>query len=165
VAAHAEQKTMMAGDMQAPVINRPPPSASSGPPPAASSGPPPAAFSGPPPAAPVSEQKTMMADMPAPVINRAQAQPQGTPLSNQRTMAVSAPSNLPHGSGTQMLPDSQGVVAFARDKAVEARQPGGPATIPAPPASPLFWIAWVVLGIGLGLGVHFWLAHKAGLIG
>jgi len=164
-AAHAEMKTMMAGDMQAPVVSRPPPAASSGPPPAASSGP--------PPAAPLAEQKTMMADMQAPVLSAAQqqaaqaAQSHGSPLSNQRTMAVSAPANLPKmGAGTQLLPDSAGVVAFAREKAAEARQVSGPqAIIPAQPAGALFWIAWVVLGIGIGLGVHFWLAHKAGLVG
>jgi hypothetical protein len=53
------------------------------------------------------------------------------------------------------------VVAFARDKAVEARQPTGPATIPAEPAGALFWLAWILLGIGVGLAVHFWLAHQA----
>ena len=68
---------------------------------------------------------------------------------------------LPGQAGTQIIPDSQGVVAYARDRAAAAREAAGPDTIPAQPAGALFWLAWIIIGIGAGLGIHFWLAHRA----
>ena len=124
--AGSEQKTVMAG-MQAPVL----PSGS--------------------PFPPVShgqEQKTILAPMAAPVI------PSGS--SAQKTVAVSAPSNVEvNPMGTQILPDSQGVVAFARDQANQARQAA--AAVPDEPSGggAAFWVAWVLIGIGAGLGLHF----------
>ena len=32
--------------------------------------------------------------------------------------------------------------------------------LPATPAGALFWIAWIVLGVGAGLGVHYWLSLR-----
>jgi hypothetical protein len=145
--APQEQKTMMAG-MQAPNLGSMAPPPAAGPPPSAFGPPPPAPP--PPSASPVAEQKTMMAGMPAPVV------PQG---SNMKTMAVAAPA--PGQAGTQIIPDSQGVVAYARDRAAAARESAGPDTIPAQPAGALFWLAWIIIGIGAGLGIHFWLAHRA----
>jgi hypothetical protein len=100
----------------------------------------------------------MMAGMQAPVIPSSGA----TAASNQKTMAVMAPvpNSIPV-AGTQIIPDSQGVVAYARDRAAAARESAGPETLPAPPAGALFWLAWIVIGIGAGLGIHFWLAHRA----
>jgi serine/threonine-protein kinase len=130
----AEQKTMMA--METPVV-RPPPAAA--------------------PSA-VSEQKTMMA-MEAPA--RAPSAP--SPQASQKTMAVSAPVGAAHPAnlgGTQILPDSQGVVAYAREKAAQARENALPDTLPAQPAGALFWLAWIILGVAAGLGAHFYLAAR-----
>ncbi|HZS42568.1 MAG TPA: hypothetical protein VFF06_37315, partial [Polyangia bacterium] len=63
--------------------------------------------------------------------------------------------------GTQILPDSAGVVAYAQEQARQAREMSQPERIAAPPAGPLFWLAWIVIGVGAGLGVHFWMAHQA----
>ena len=53
------------------------------------------------------------------------------------------------------------MVAYATERARRARATGANATLEAPPAGALFWIAWIVLGIGIGLAVHFYLAHQA----
>jgi hypothetical protein len=100
----------------------------------------------------------MMAEVKAPVVSRAPAS------ANQKTMALDANApQLGAKSGTQIIPDSRGVVAFAHEKAAEAREAAAPEAIPAAPAGALFWLAWIILGIGVGLGLHFWMAHKAGL--
>jgi hypothetical protein len=148
----AEAKTQMAG-MQAPA-HSPPPAAVGAPPPAAAPAPLRAA-------SPVSEAKTQMAGMQAPIVPQRSA---GSATANQKTVALDT-SGQPAGGlqlrgGTQILPDSAGVVAFAREKAAEAREAAGPETIPAAPAGALFWLAWIVLGIGVGLGLHVWLYHK-----
>jgi hypothetical protein len=58
--------------------------------------------------------------------------------------------------GTMMLPDSAGVIAFAAEQAAAARRAAGQVQVdPVKPAGPLFWTAWVVLGIGIGLAAHF----------
>ncbi|HEX8951627.1 MAG TPA: serine/threonine-protein kinase, partial [Polyangia bacterium] len=130
--ANAEQKTMMA--MEAPRIAGGPP-------------PPPAA---PPPPSLTPQQRTMMAQ-------------EAPPLSAQKTMmAQPAPVVGDAGGGTKILPDSAGVVAYATERARRARATGANDALPAPPAGALFWIAWIVLGIGLGLGVHFYLAMRGG---
>ena len=102
-----------------------------------------------------SEQKTMIAGMGAPVLPT--PQPQQT---SQKTVglpaAQAAANSLPNlGAGTQILPDSQGVVAFAREQARIARENAAPAAEPPAPAGALFWLAWVVIGLGAGLGLHF----------
>jgi hypothetical protein len=126
IAAGSEQKTVMAG-MQAPVL------------------PPSSQF---PPVSHGQEQKTILAPMAAPVI--------ASPQSSQKTVAVSAPTGADvNPMGTQILPDSQGVVAFAREQANQARQAA--AAVPDEPqgAGAAFWVAWVLIGIGAGLGLHF----------
>jgi hypothetical protein len=67
----------------------------------------------------------------------------------------------PMSGGTMMLPDSAGVVAFAAAQAEAARAAAVSEPEAAPPAGPLFWTAWVVLGIGIGLVVHFITVHQA----
>ena len=165
-----EQKTMMA--TEAPKIGAGPPI---GPPPAYKPGagaPPPAA---PPPAN--AEQKTMMA-MEAPRIAgglppppAAPPPPSATPqqrtmmaqeapsLNAQKTMLAQPAPVGDAGGGTKLLPDSAGVVAYAAERARRARATGGNQVLQAPPAGALFWIAWIVLGIGVGLAVHFYLAR------
>jgi hypothetical protein len=112
--------------------------------------PPPPAAPPPPSAAPLAQaganMKTMMAT----------EAPQLTP--QQRTMMAQAAPASPgiEGGGTQILPDSAGVVAYAAERAHQARVSGQSAVVrKAPPAGPLFWLAWVVLGLGAGLGIHF----------
>ena len=60
-----------------------------------------------------------------------------------------------------VLPDSSGVVAFARQQAEAARiaaaQQSAP---PLPPARWYFWAAWVVLGIGAGFALHLVLLQR-----
>jgi hypothetical protein len=81
-----------------------------------------------------------------------------------RTVAVGAPAPVvsqqpQNAQGTMMLPDSQGVVAYNQERAKQARAElgdRGPA-----PAGALFWLAWIVLGVGAGLGVHYYLAQRA----
>jgi serine/threonine-protein kinase len=126
IAAGSEQKTVMAG-MQAPVL------------PAGSH------F---PPVSQGQEQKTILAPMAAPVIPPASAA--------QKTVAVSAPSGAEvNPMGTQILPDSQGVVAFAREQANQARQAAARQPEPESGGGAAFWVAWVLIGIGAGLGLHF----------
>ena len=51
------------------------------------------------------------------------------------------------------------MVAYNQQRAQEARAglgDKGPA-----PAGALFWLAWIVLGVGAGLGVHYWLVQRA----
>jgi len=63
--------------------------------------------------------------------------------------------------GTMMLPDSAGVIAFAQAQAEAARQKAAVVEAePVKPAGPLFWAAWVVLGVGIGLAIHFILVHQ-----
>jgi hypothetical protein len=52
------------------------------------------------------------------------------------------------------------VVAYAAERAHKARISGQNETVAAPPAGALFWIAWIVLGIGVGLGIHFYLVQR-----
>ena len=109
-------------------------------------------------APPVAEQKTVMG-VPAPKLSP-QPSPQG---SSQRTMSLDAQNAGSAGGnpgGTQLLPDSHGVVAYARERAVAAREGALPEA--PPPAGVMFWLAWIVIGLGAGLGVHFWLAQHPG---
>jgi hypothetical protein len=81
----------------------------------------------------------------------------------QRTMmAQAAPASQGiEGAGTQILPDSAGVVAYAAERAHQARVSGQNAVVRrAPPAGPIFWLAWIVLGLGAGLGIHFFLMQR-----
>jgi serine/threonine-protein kinase len=166
-----EMKTMMA--QPAPNFSAPPMAAGGAPPMA-----PPMGGGGAAPPAAGQEMKTMMAQ-PAPVVNRGpslnemktmMAQPAPVlPTSNpaarpdQRTMAVGAPAPSPQAvaGGTQVLPDSQGVVAFAQDRAQQARAAAPAAAPSGGGAGVLFWLAWVIIGVGVGLGYHFWAAHQA----
>ena len=112
-----------------------------GPPPAASGyGAPPASGYGPPPAS------------------------WSPPGSGQATVARQAPSvGGGNPQGTMILPDSQGVVAFAVQQAEAARFAAAQHAEPVAPAQPAhwsFWAAWVVLGIGTGLALHFWAVHN-----
>jgi hypothetical protein len=117
----------------------------------------------------------MMAQ-PAPVVNRppaagsdqrtmmAQPAPAKSSAPDQRTMAVGAPAPQPVAQATQMLQDSQGVVAaFAAQERVQAARAASAPPEPAPSTSAgaLFWLAWVIIGVGAGLGAHFWLASRA----
>ena len=155
----AEQKTMMA--MEAPKV------ASSGkaeqktvlgaaapslpPPPAA--GPPPLTGPSAPPtsvgAPSVANQRTVMAEAPS-----------VAPKGNVKTVMLdpNAPTLPPLGAGTQLLPDSQGVVAYARAQAAEARAAIGDGA-PAAPAGALFWVAWTILGAAIGLGAAAWVVY------
>jgi serine/threonine-protein kinase len=85
-------------------------------------------------------------------------------LQNQRTMMgqqAPASQGIVEG-GTKILPDSAGVVAYATERAQQARYSNQPVGLKAPPAGPLFWMAWIILGIGVGLGLHFYLMAKGG---
>jgi hypothetical protein len=154
-AAPSEQKTMMA--MEAPRI------AGHGAPPTAAPSemktmmgmeaprmagglPPPPAAPPPPSAPPVAtggaNMKTMMA----------QEAPQIAP---QRTMM--AQPGIADGS-TKVLPDSAGVVS---DRANQARVATAQnQVLRTPPAGALFWVAWVLVGVGVGLGIHFYLLTR-----
>ena len=115
------------------------------------------------------EAKTMMAQAPilpsSPPPGGRPQQPAGNPGSDARTMIAQAPSVQvsPQGQasapqGTMMLPDSAGVVAYNQQRAAQARaemteKPSG--------AGVLFWVAWIVLGVGAGLGVHYYLIQRA----
>ena len=95
-------------------------------------------------------------------------QPAGQPVvrtagPNQKTMAVDL--SQPAGAGTMMLPNSAGVVAFAKEEALRAREAAVSEVIPATPASIFFWLAWVVIGIGAGLAIHFYRARGGSLPG
>jgi serine/threonine-protein kinase len=121
------------------------------------------------------EIKTVMAQAPV----RPSAPPPGGPTmlpvaapqvppaqparAEQRTMAASAPAPSPQAiaDGTQMLPDSQGVVAYAQERAQQVRASVSDRVQPTAPAGPLFWLAWVVIGIGAGLAYHLWTLHQA----
>jgi hypothetical protein len=91
--------------------------------------------------------------------------PSNRPLaSGQSTVALDIGAGARGGNpqGTMVLPDSEGVVAFALQqaeavRAQAAQQQGGTAEA----VHWSFWAAWVVLGIGGGLAMHFYLAHKA----
>jgi len=164
-----EQKTMMATEV--PKLGAAPPI---GPPPAYK----PPMGGAPPPAAPPAnaEQKTMMA-MEAPRIAGGLAPPpaappppsaapqqrtmmaQEAPLSSQKTM-LAQPAPVVADGSTKIIPDSAGVVAYATERARVARASGQNQTVQAPPAGALFWIAWIVVGIGAGLGLHFFMMQK-----
>jgi hypothetical protein len=105
--------------------------------------PPPAA---PPPPSAAPQQRTMMAQ-------------EAPSLSAQKTM-MAQPAPVVADGGTKILPDSAGVVAYATERARQARHSGQNETLQAPPAGALFWIAWIVLGIGVGLGIHFYLMQR-----
>jgi serine/threonine-protein kinase len=80
-----------------------------------------------------------------------------------KTMFQNAPSPAANPHGTMMLPDSAGVVAFAAAQAQAARNQAAQAYAtpePAKPAGVLFWTAWVVLGVGIGLAAHFIQIHE-----
>lgn len=107
------------------------------------------------------DQRTMMAQE-APKIG---TQPGYAPVAGaaeQKTMmAQEAPaSQMPAGGGTKILPDSAGVVAYAAARAQQARHSSQHQQLRAPPAGPLFWFAWILLGVGAGLGLHYYLALK-----
>jgi hypothetical protein len=126
-----EVKTMMA--MEAPRI-----AGGLAPPPAAP--PPPSA---PPLATGGAHMKTMMA----------QEAPQ---LSPQKTMMAQPVGGIADGS-TKLLPDSAGVIAYAQERANLARASATHKQLKTPPAGALFWLAWVLVGVGAGLSVHFYL--------
>jgi serine/threonine-protein kinase len=118
----------------------------------------------------VVEQRTMIADDAAPNVGRGGY---GAPPPAAGGFSSSPPPSSPRpqqpiGGGnanpnaTMMLPDSAGVVAFAAAQAEQARSKAAVVEAePVKPAGPLFWTAWVVLGIGIGLAVHFILVHQA----
>jgi hypothetical protein len=84
-------------------------------------------------------------------------------LNAQKTMmAQQAPvSQGIADGGTKILPDSTGVAAYATERAQQARYANQHVPLRAPPAGPLFWMAWIILGIGAGLGLHMYLASRA----
>jgi serine/threonine-protein kinase len=140
-----EIKTMMAQAPQLPQRNAPPPGGGN-------------------------EAKTMMAQ--APILPSAPppggAPQQASAASNMRTVAaMAAPTPQPSGGGggnpqaTMMLPDSQGVVAYAADKAKAVRAEVSAETVPAASAGALFWLAWIVIGIGAGFGYHYFMVLRA----
>jgi serine/threonine-protein kinase len=103
-------------------------------------------------APPGAEMKTMMAT-------------EAPNLHAQRTMmAQQAPASqqvIPDG-GTKILPDSTGVAAYATERAQQARYANQGVPLRAPPAGALFWMAWIVIGIAAGLGIHFYLVARGG---
>jgi hypothetical protein len=135
----AEMKTMMA--MEAPRI-----AGGLAPPPAAP--PPPSA---PPLATGGANMKTMMAQ---------EAPQSGAPSPNaQKTMLAQAGGGIADGS-TKLLPDSAGVIAYAQERANQARASAQHQQLKTPPAGALFWLAWVLVGLGTGLGIHFYLLQR-----
>ncbi len=137
--AAVEQKTMFA--MDAPSAAAPRPRTTAARPVAvAAAGGAPAVVSGPPPSA------------------AAYGSPPATPPGPGSTLAN---PSAEQPQGTMMLPDSAGVVAFAVAQAEAAR--AAAVTVepdPVRPPGPLFWAAWAVLGIGLGLAIHFLQVHS-----
>jgi hypothetical protein len=79
----------------------------------------------------------------------------------QRTMLAQPAPHL-GTTGTQMITDPKKAVAYANPERVQrARTTGENRQVAvAQSAGALFWIAWVVLGIGAGLGIHFWLLGR-----
>jgi serine/threonine-protein kinase len=174
--APVEQKTMMA--QEAPRLSTP----LAGPPPAYA--PPPVSPQTPPPPSASAEMKTVMG-MEAPRIAGGLAPPPAAPpppsappqaqagsnmktmmaqeapsLSGQRTMMAQPAPQAAQGigdGGTKILPDSAGVVAYATERARQARTSAQHQVLKPPPPGALFWLAWVVLGLGAGLGIHFYL--------
>ena len=88
-----------------------------------------------------------------------QAQQMGGQGQQQRTMiadGLQSPTSGGAAGGTMMLPDSAGIIAFAQQQAEKARaQMADEQVVTVKPAGPLFWAAWVVLGVGIGLAAHF----------
>jgi hypothetical protein len=83
--------------------------------------------------------------------------------SQQKTMMAqeSPASSAMNEPGTKIIPDSAGVVAYAAERARQARSSAqNQIVLKTPPAGALFWLAWIVLGIGVGLGIHFFLAQR-----
>ncbi|MDB4966784.1 MAG: serine/threonine protein kinase [Myxococcales bacterium] len=181
-AAPSDQRTMMA--MEAPKLG-----GGGAPPPAAppSYGAPPPSYGAPPPSygAPSGgqglEQKTMMGTE-APRIAGGLAPPpaappppgapaataggtqktmmaQEAPLAAQKTMMAQQAPGIGDG-GTKILPDSAGVIAYATERARQARHSAENQTLQAPPAGALFWLAWIIVGVGAGLGVHYYLLMR-----
>ena len=124
--APVEMKTMMANASMQP----PPTAAASSP--AGEAQKTMMAMAGPPPTAPL-----------APV----GATPSKVARPEQRTMDMQAAPD-----GTLLLPDSEGVVAYARDQAAEAR--ATISTVEAGPAGAAFWLGWTLLGASFGCGYH-----------
>ncbi len=84
---------------------------------------------------------------------------QEAPLSSQKTMMAQPAPSIATG-GTKILPDSAGVVAYATERAQQARHSGQNARCRRRRRARSSGSAWIVLGIGVGLGIHFYL-HAA----
>lgn len=115
------------------------------------------AYSSPP--APGGEARTMIAE--APSARPAAGGGNATMLLDAPGLAAGPSGGGGQPQGTMMMPDSQGVVAFALAQA-EAVRAAAASEQPtrAKPTPWTFWAAWVVLGIGVGLAVHFFLLHR-----
>lgn len=118
-----------------------------------------------PAAAPGGEARTMIAEAPGP--RPAAGGGNATMLLDAPSLAPNRPGGGPSAAGggqpqgTMMLPDSQGVVAFALAQAEAARAAAASEQQPRSKPTPwTFWAAWVVLGIGMGLAMHFFLLHR-----
>jgi serine/threonine-protein kinase len=160
----AEQKTRMA--QEAP--RTPPPPSRTPPPPSAPAAYTPSLAPHAPPSVNASEQKTVMA-MEAPRIAGGLAPPPAAPPPpsappvahappHAKTMIAEAPppTGIADG-GTKILPDSAGVVAYATERARQARTSAQNQIVRVPPPGVLFWVAWVVVGLGTGFVIRFFL--------
>ena len=85
----------------------------------------------------------------------------GAPASGTMALNAPMPSSGALANGTMMLPDSAGVVAFAAAQAEAARAGAVSEPVPVEPAGALFWTAWVVFGIAIGLAIHFVVVSQA----
>jgi serine/threonine protein kinase len=101
------------------------------------------------------DMRTVLGDAPTLPASWAPATATGSPA------PLTAPS--PSGTGpmgTMILPDSSGIVALAAERAQAVRAQAAAQQEQARPVGPLFWWAWVVLGVGLGLALHFYRVHQ-----
>ena len=91
--------------------------------------------------------------------------PYGAPPSwpSQQVQIAPTPgkAEAPKGpNGTLILGDSNGIIAIAVEEAKRVREKivEAPPVLKAPGV--LFWTGWVVLGIGIGLSIHFIHIHS-----
>jgi hypothetical protein len=53
------------------------------------------------------------------------------------------------------------VVAYSQERVKQARADLSEQPLRPPPAGALFWLAWIILGIGAGIGAHYYLVLQA----
>ena len=80
------------------------------------------------------------------------------PLSAQKTM-MAQPAPVVADGSTKIIP-TRPASSPTPPSGRARRAPRHHEALQAPPAGALFWLAWIMLGIGIGLGIHFYLAQR-----